>query len=278
VDVDRLKERARWVRHQVLEMIASAGKGHLGGSLSCTDILVSLYHGAVLRYDVHNPRWEGRDRLIYSKGHSSETLYAVLADVGFFPVEELSTYGQPGTRLGGHVDNTIPGVEVSTGSLGHGLGIGAGLALSAKLDVRDYLTFVILGDGECYEGSVWEAAMFAAHHHLNNLIAIVDRNGQVTLDYTEDCNRLEPFADKWKAFGWDVHEVDGHALDDLLGTLQGLRRRESPTPAVIIANTKKGKGVSFMEGNLNWHHNVPRGEQLEQARRELALDAREGSI
>lgn len=272
-DIRKLEEKARWVRRQVFEMIVSAGKGHIGGSFSCTDILVALYHGGILRFDVQHQRWGERDRFIFSKGHSAEALFAVLAELGFFAVDELRTYGREGSILGGHVDNEIPGIEVSTGSLGHGLGIGAGLALAAALDQRDYVTVVLLGDGECYEGSVWEAATFAAHHHLKNLIAIVDRNRQITLDYTENCNRLEPFDEKWKSFGWDAVTVDGHSFEALLSAFKDIRDRASRRPLVIIANTVKGKGVSFMEGNLHWHHNVPKGEQIEIARRELALSA-----
>ena len=269
IDQKQLTGRAAWVRSRVFEMIVGAGKGHIGGSMSCTDILVALYHGGGLRFDAANPEWDGRDRFIFSKGHSAEAVYAVLADVGFFEAEQLGTYGQPGTKLGGHVDMSIPGIEVSTGSLGHGLGIGAGLALAAKLDSEDHLCVVLLGDGECYEGSVWEAAMFASHHRLNNLVAIVDRNGQITLDRTEDANRLEPFADKWEAFGWEVHNVDGHSFDSLLDVFQKMRSRVSERPMVIVAKTVKGKGISYMEGDLNWHHNVPKGELLDLARAEL---------
>ena len=268
-DIGRLEEKARWVRRQVFEMIVPAGRGHMGGSFSCTDILVALYHGEVLRFDPDDPRWPQRDRLIFSKGHASEALYAVLADVGFFSHDELMTYGSDGSMLGGHADSRVPGIEISTGSLGHGLGIAAGLALSDKLSGRSHLTYALLGDGECYEGSVWESAMFAAHHRLGNLVAIVDRNGQVTLDYTEDINRLDPFEDKWKAFGWDVTVVDGHSFKELLGAFRTPVARKSQRPLVVIANTVKGKGVSFMERDLNWHHNVPKGEQVELAREEL---------
>lgn len=273
IDSRGLKEKAAWVRRQVLEMIVSARKGHIGGSLSCADILVALYHGGVLRFDAKHPNWLERDRFILSKGHSSEALYAVLADLGFFSIDALQDYGSPGSMLGGHVDNLIPGIEVSAGSLGHGLGIGVGFALCAKMDQRNYLTYVLLGDGECYEGSIWEAAMLAAHHQLSNLIAIVDRNRQITLDYTENCNRLEPFDEKWKSFGWDVVTIDGHSFEELLKAFKDIRVRTSRQPLVVIANTVKGKGVSFMEGNLQWHHNVPKGEQIEIARKELTLNA-----
>lgn len=270
MNAGELKACARQVRREVLEMIVGANKGHIGGDFSCADILVALYQGGILRVDPRQPQAKNRDRFIFSKGHSAEVLYAVLAHAGFFPVETLKTYGQGGSLLGGHVDNTIPGIEVSTGSLGHGLGIGAGVALSAKMDRQEYLTVVLLGDGECYEGSVWEAAQFAAHHALQNLIAIVDRNQQITLDNTETCNRLEPFADKWKAFGWEVVSVDGHSHEELLAVFKNARKRTGSKPLVIIARTLKGKGVSYMEKEVGWHHNVPKGEKLDLARKELA--------
>jgi transketolase len=266
----QLKNKATWVRSQVLEMIVSANKGHIGGAFSCTDILVVLYYGGILRFDPSNPKWSERDRFIMSKGHSGVALYAILADLGFFPLSELGTFCKNNSMLGGHPDRNIPGIEADTGSLGHGLGIGAGLSLAAKMDKKDYMTIVLLGDGECYEGSVWEAAMFAGHHQLNNLIAIVDRNGQCVTDYTEDCNRHEPFTDKWRAFNWDVREIDGHSFEDLLTCLQDFKYRNSKLPLVVVAKTIKGKGVSFMEGKLEWHHGVTKGENLEKARRELS--------
>lgn len=272
MDTAELQATARRIRHQVLEMIAGAGRGHIGGSFSATDTLVALYQGGLLRVDPDNPEWDQRDRFIMSKGHSAEALYAVLADVGFFDAEVLQSYGKSGSMLGGHVDHHIPGIDISTGSLGHGLGIAAGLALAAKMDGKDYLCVAMLGDGECYEGAVWEAAMFGAHRQLDNLVAIVDRNGQITLDYTETINRQEPFRKKWEAFGWKVLELDGHSFDEIADSWNHVRERRENRPIVLIANTVKGKGVSFMEGSLNWHHNVPKGEQLEIARMELAID------
>jgi len=269
VNIDELKEKANWVRNQILEMIVSANKGHIGGAFSCTDILVTLYYGGILRFDSNNPNWSERDRFILSKGHSCVALYAILADLGFFSTSELNSFCQKGSMLGGHPDRNIPGIEADTGSLGHGLGIAAGLALSAQIDKKDYMTVALLGDGECYEGSVWEAAMFAGHHQLNNLIAIVDRNQQCVTDFTEDCNRLEPFADKWRAFGWDIRAISGHSFHELLAAFKDFRIRKSPQPLVIIANTIKGKGVSFMERNIIWHHSVPKGEELKIARQEL---------
>jgi transketolase len=270
MDIGFLKSKSRFVRRQILEIIVAAQKGHIGGSLSCTDILVSLYYGDILRFRPNNPSWIGRDRFILSKGHSCEVLYAILADLGFISESLLASCSQNGNLLGGHPDRHIAGVEIDTGSLGHGLGIGAGLALSAQIDNKDFMTYVLLGDGECYEGAIWEAAMFAAHHNLNNLVAIVDRNKQITLDYTEECNALEPFAQKWVAFGWHTVTVNGHSFPELISTFKSVCNQQKNMPIAIIANTVKGKGISFMEGNLRWHHGLPSEEQIEIARKELA--------
>ena len=206
-----------------------------------------------MKYDPSNPKWEERDRFILSKGHAGIALYAVLADLGFFPKEELDFLNK-GRLLAEHPDPRIPGIEVVSGSLGHGLSVGAGMALADKFDEKPRRTFVLMGDGECYEGSVWEAAMFASHHQLNNLCGIVDRNGLITHGTTESINKLEPFKDKWRAFGWDVIEVDGHDLKVLVSALQKFTRKTSGNPTLILANTVKGKGVSFMENQANWHH------------------------
>ena len=264
-----LQHKAAEIRLLILNSIVSAGKGHIGGALSCTDILVALYHGGVLRVDPSCPDLESRDRFILSKGHSGIALYAVLADMGFFDVSELSTVCRNGSRLGEHPDHRVPGVETDTGSLGHGLGIAAGIALASKMDGADRLAVALLGDGECYEGSIWEACMFASHHELRNLVAVVDRNRQITLDYTEQCLRLEPFVDKWAAFGWDVAEVDGHSFEELRGVFTELRKRKSNRPLVVIANTVKGKGISFMEGQLKWHHGMPTDDEVRVACCEL---------
>ena len=265
-----LEQKAKWVRNQVLEMCVAAGAGHVAPAFSCTDILVALYQGGILRVNPQNLAQEDRDRFILSKGHASTALYAVLADMGYFPTSELSTYCKTGTRLGGHPDADIPGVEISTGSLGHGLPVGAGLALAAKMDQKDDITVVLMSDGECQEGSNWEAALFAAHHHLDNLVAIVDRNGLQAIDFTEQVIALEPLKQKWEAFGWDVRTADGHSCDSLLSTLGDIRSRNSGKPLVLIALTTKGKGVSFMENNVPWQFRIPVGDELEQARRELA--------
>ncbi|MGA8849122.1 MAG: transketolase [Dehalococcoidia bacterium] len=271
MNIGELEKKANWVRQQILEMIVSANKGHIGGALSCTDILVALYYGGILRFDPYNPNWSERDRFILSKGHSCVALYAVLADLGFFPISELNSFCQKGSMLGGHPDKNIPGIETDTGSLGHGLGIASGLALSVKMNKKDFMNVVLLGDGECHEGSLWEAAMFAAHYRLSNLIAVVDYNRQCSTDFIEDCVRLEPFADKWRAFGWEVREVNGHSFEELLSAFEDFRSRKSSPPLAVIANTIKGKGISFMERKISWHHGVPSGEELERARQELAL-------
>ncbi len=264
-----LRKKANWVRNQVLEMISKAGKGHIGGAFSCADILVALYYGGILRFDPSRKDWNERDRFILSKGHSSSVLYTILADLGYFPISHILNYGQSGCMLGGHPDRNIPGVEIDSGSLGHGLGIGAGLALSAKMDRKDFMTVVLLGDGECCEGSVWEAGMFAVCHKLNNLTAIVDRNGLCATDFTDNCVYLGPLEEKWSSFGWDVRTINGHAFEDIISAFKDFRVRKSNKPLAIIANTVKGKGVSFMEGSPNWHHNVPKGAQIEIARKEL---------
>lgn len=261
-----LQKKAKQVRQEILEMCARAESGHVASSLSCVEILVALYYGRILRFDPANPNWEERDRFILSKGHGVIALYPILADLGFFAKEELQKLCQPGGILGNHADDNVPGIELTTGSLGHGLGIGAGLALAAKMDGKPYKTFVLLSDGECHEGSTWEAAMFAGHHELNNLIAVVDRNNLSAIDFTENYLRLEHLPSKWKAFGWNVTVADGHSFDSLLAAY------ESPTfhrPMVIIAKTVKGKGVSFMENDPIAHTLVPRGEQLEKAKGEL---------
>jgi len=267
-----LKKKATWLRRQILQIVVSSQRGHIGGALSCTEILVALYYGGILRFDADNPRWPDRDRFVLSKGHSCVALFAVLADLGVFPASVLDSYCRNGCMLGGHPDRNVPGIEADTGSLGHGLGIAAGLALAAKIDRKPYMTVALLGDGECYEGSVWESAMFAAHHRLNNLVAVIDRNGQCVTDFTEDCNRLEPLADKWRAFGWETRTVDGHSFDELIDAFHGFHSRVSAGPLVIIANTIKGKGVSFMEKSIQWHHGVPQGDQLEEANRQLQCD------
>ncbi len=266
--VTELEKKARWVRQEVLEMCARAGEGRVASAFSCTEILVALFHGGILSFDPNNLQWEGRDRFIMSKSPGAVGLYPILSDLNFLPSSELEKYCQPDGILGPYGDD-IPGVEAVWGALGHGLGVAAGLALAGKMDVKRYMTVVLLGDGECYEGAVWEAAMFAGHHELNNLVAIIDRNWICTIDFTENCLRLDPLESKWQAFGWDVITIDGHSFDEIFAAFKGFRTRKSSKPLMIIANTIKGKGVSLLENNPMGHVIIPSGEQLQKAREEL---------
>jgi transketolase len=259
---------ARRIRVDALRMTNLGGSAHIGAVLSIADILAVLY-GAVLNVKPADPRWSGRDRFILSKGHAGAGVYAALAETGFFPVQKLLTHCQDGSDLSGHVSHKgVPGVELSTGSLGHGLSVGAGFAYSARLDGATHRTVVLMSDGECDEGMVWEAAMFAAHHGLGSLTAIVDYNKLQSLDTVERTLALEPFADKWSGFGWAVREVDGHDHDRLRAALA---RPPAGTdrPTCVIAHTTKGKGVSFMENRVLWHYRTPRGAELEAALMEL---------
>ena len=271
MELKELELLANDMRADIVRMIGEAKSGHPGGSLSCIDILCALYFGDVLRYDPADPAWSGRDYFILAKGHAAPALYTALAYAGFFPKEELMTLRKLGTRLQGHPDsNLCPGVEVSTGSLGQGLSIAAGMAAGLKLDGKDNAVFAVLGDGECEEGQVWEAAMFAAHNKLDNLVAIVDNNGlQIDGPITAVCNP-EDLGQKFAAFGWDVAHVDGHDIGALVSTLGVLRDDRSGRPVAIIAHTVKGKGVSFMENQVGWHGNAPKPDQVEVALADLA--------
>ena len=267
---EQLKNLATRIRAQVLEMTHRAKSSHVGSSLSIADLLAVLY-GNILNINPKEPNWAERDRLILSKGHACVGLYAVLAEVGYFPLEDLKAYYQNGSYLAGHITHTsVPGVEVSTGSLGHGLSIACGMALAGKQDGKDYRVFTILSDGECDEGSIWEAVLFAPHHRLDNLIAIVDYNKIQSIGRVEEVLDLEPFADKWKAFGWSVKEIDGHNIEEIQKTF-GRVPFKSGRPSCIIAHTIKGKGVSFMEDKLAWHYQQPDAEQLKLALMELGL-------
>lgn len=257
---------SREVRLSVLDMIEHARLGHVGGDFSVTDILSVLF-GAVLNVRPQEPGWAGRDRLILSKGHAAAALYATLAHSGFFPVAELKTFMDAHSRLNGHPNrNKVPGVETNTGPLGHGLPVAVGSAVASTLSRQPWRTFVILGDGELQEGSNWEAIMFAGHRRLGGLSAIVDRNRLQQGARTEDTNGLNPLADKWRAFGWEVVELDGH---DHAALYQALSTASGEKPRCVIAHTLKGKGVSFMEDRVEWHHKVPSAEQFTLARQEL---------
>jgi transketolase len=261
------RDFARRVRAHTLRMVYRAGASHVATGLSMADILAVLYTG-VARVDPSEPRAADRDRVILSKGHGAAAFYAALAESGFIPESALETFCQDGTQLAGHVSHHVPGVDFSTGSLGHGLSIGCGVALGFKRRRWPSRAIVILSDGECDEGSIWEAALFAPHHALDNLVAVVDYNGIQSFGSVSEVLDLEPFAEKWAAFRWDVHVVDGHdhgALQAAFARLPSVPGR----PHVIIARTVKGKGVSFMEGQLSWHYRPPTAEQLRAALEEV---------
>lgn len=265
------KEKACAIRTDIIEMLHEAGSGHPGGSLSCTDILSALYFGGVMQHDPEDPKDDARDRFILGKGHAAPALYATLAEAGYLPVDELKTLRKLGTRLQGHPDsNLLPCVEVSTGSLGQGLSIAAGLAAGLKLDGKQNRVFTLMGDGECQEGQVWEAATFAAFHKLGNLIGIVDINGLQIDGHVEDVCACGELKDKFAAFGWEVYEVDGHDIDALIEVLSQLKASDTDVPKLVAARTVKGKGVSFMEDQAGWHGKAPNDEETEQALAELA--------
>lgn len=255
-----IAEVARHRRADAITMIHRANTGHTGGALSVLDVLSVLYY-EVMNVRPDDPKWEDRDRFLLSKGHSVEGYLAILADRGFIPKEELRTFSQAGSRLLGHPNNKIPGVEVCTGALGHGLPVGVGMAIAAKRLSKDYRTFVVMGDGEQGEGSVWEAAMAGANYGLDNLFAIIDRNGLQISGTTEEVMALENFHDKWAAFGWEVTEVDGHDVQALLDYFH--HAKSNGKPHCLICHTTKSKGLPFAENKKEWHHKIPTAEQVE---------------
>ena len=260
---------AKTLRRHIIEMTMTAASGHPGGSLSSVEIATALYF-RVLRHRPSEPDWPDRDRFILSKGHAAPLLYAVLAEAGYLSGSELCTLRKIDSRLQGHPDSTCtPGVEATCGSLGQGLSFGIGVALAGRLDAKDYRVYVLLGDGECDEGQVWEAAMAAAHYKLDNLVGIVDHNGLQIDGWNKDVMNLEPLPDKWRSFGWNVIEVDGHDFAQILAALEQAGRVKGQ-PTMIIAHTIKGKGVSFMENNVDFHGKAPSREEAERALKELA--------
>jgi transketolase len=268
-----LKRIARALRIDIVKMIGAAGSGHPGGSLSEVELLTALYF-RVLRHDPKNPAWPDRDRFILSKGHGCPALYAVYAAAGYLDPALLPTLRKLGSPLQGHPDKRmLPILEASTGSLGQGISIGIGMALAARLDRKDYHVFVLVGDGEIQEGQNWEAAMFAPFHKLSNLTVIVDNNHQQLDDWTDKILSLSPMKDKWAAFGWNVHEIDGHDFEQVIPALQDARANSGDKPTVIIANTVKGKGASFMENNIKWHGVAPKPEEVAAAVKELEAAA-----
>ncbi len=270
--VKELKVKANQIRQDIIAMLAEAGSGHPGGSLSAADILATLYFHE-MNVSVQDPHCPDRDRFVLSKGHAAPVLYATLAEKGFFPREELLTLRKTGSKLQGHPDmKKTPGVDMSTGSLGQGFSSSIGMALAGKLDQKDYRVYALLGDGELAEGQIWEAAMAAAHYKLDNLTAILDLNGLQIDGHTSEVMSSDPVVDKWKAFNWNVIEVDGHNINELIAAFdqaKGVKDR----PTILIAHTIKGKGVSFMEDQVKWHGNAPSVEQAEQALSELRKEA-----
>lgn len=258
--METIEEIAKDIRKTIYKIAHFAGGGHMGAAFSMTDIISVLYFDNVLKYDAGNPDWEERDKFILSKGHACYALYAVLAKAGYFPEEELWHVGKTGSRFGGHPKmHEIPGVEASTGALGHGLSFAIGIAYANKVDRRDSHVYVVLGDGECQEGSIWEGALSAPTLELDNMTVIVDHNKLQAMDELENIVHMKPFTDKWKAFGWNVVEIDGHDYAEIReALLTGYARK----PTVIIANTIKGKGVSFMENVPIWHYRMPNEEEL----------------
>ena len=270
MNIPELEATARKIRGKIVELSHKARTAHLGSSLSCTDILVAAYWGS-LKIDPQDSENPDRDRFILSKGHAATTLYATLAAAGFFPQELLDTYAEPGSNLPEHPSvKCVPGVEVATGSLGHGLSVGIGMALAGRIQKRSYRVFVTMSDGECNEGSVWEAAMFAPAQKLDNLVAIVDYNKWQATGRSNEIMALHPLKEKWEAFGWSTYELDGHDMKALVDTLRNVPDG-SGKPVAIVAHTVKGKGVSFMEDDNNWHYRVPTAEEVEKAKVELQL-------
>ena len=266
--IRELQARAKDIRRSIIKMTGAAGSGHPGGSLSAADIVTTLYFH-VLRLRPEEPDWPDRDRFVLSKGHAAPVLYAALAERGFFPKEELLTLRKFGSRLQGHPDmKSLPGVEMSTGSLGQGLSVANGMALAAKLDGKDYRVYVLLGDGECQEGMVWEAAMAAAHYRLDNLTAFLDYNGLQIDGPVREVMSTEPLTEKWRAFGWHVLLIDGHDIGAILSAVEEAKETKG-RPTIIVAKTVKGKGVSFMENQVGWHGVAPKAEQVAQALAEL---------
>jgi len=270
MNIRQLEFFAAKIRKRLLEVVFKARAGHIGGGLSAVDVLTALYFHT-LDVDPKNPEKENRDRFIMSKGHCVEALYCVLEEKGFFDNELLDTYGKYNSPLAGHPTSRISGIEVNTGALGHGLSIGMGLALAAKMDKKSYRTFVLMGDGEQGEGSIYEAAMAASHYHLDNLVAIIDRNGLQISDHTEKVISLEPMNERWHSFGWEVTEIDGNNMECIVQALDRINDRNR-LPHLIISRTIKGKGLSLMENRLKWHHGVLSKEEYEQSMSELEVN------
>ena len=270
MDLEHLKEKSAWLRRELFEMVVRSRKGHFPSSSSISDVIVTLFYGGYFKYNARSPHEANRDRIFISKGHAGMALYPILADLGYVPKEELVRFTKVDGIFRFYPDPSIPGIEAITGSLGHGMGIAAGHALSAKRDGKDFRSYVMISDGECYEGSTWETAMFASHHQLDHLVVIVDRNGCCILDYTERCVRLDPLEDKWQAFGWHPIVINGHSYAEITRAFDEVISSRIKKPIVIISKSVKGKGISFMENEPGWHNRMPDDQQIAQARQELA--------
>jgi transketolase len=263
-----LLEKSKWLRKEIFEMVIKVNQGHIASALSQCEIVISLFYGSIMNYKKGDPNFYDKDKLIISKGHSAMGIYPILADIGYFSKEELTKYGTPEGILRIYGDKSIPGIDATSGSLAQAPGIACGFAYAAKLEDKKTKSFIILSDGEHYEGSLWESAMFASYHKLDNLIFIVDRNKQIILGKSEDCLGLEPLDKKWESFGWNVEKVNGHNYDELLNSLnKSLIANGKPT--VIIAETIKGKGISYMEDVTRWHNTMPNKNEIEVARKDL---------
>ncbi len=272
LNIKALENKCKWLRSECFEMLLSVKQGHPGSILSQIEILVCLYYGGVIKYFKNEPFHPEKDKIIISKGHAAMSLYPIFSDIGYFKKEELENFGKSDSLLKLFGNISIPGIDCTSGSLGHGLGVGCGFAYSAKKRNAKNKTFVILSEGEMYEGSVWESALFASHHSLDNLIVILDRNRNIILGDTEECLALEPIKDKWMSFGFHVDNVDGHSIMDLLDSFDSINK-VSNKPKILIADTTKGKGISFMENKPNWHYWNPLSDELiKKARSELTIN------
>lgn len=270
-----LNDIAQEMRNRILKLAYIGRSGHIATSLSSADLLTELYFDNLLRYDAEKPDWEDRDRFVLSKGHASLLMYNILAKAGYFTFAELNSYCQPGTRFGSHPTIAVPGVEASTGALGHGYSYAVGVALAAKMDDKDYLVYALLGDGECQEGSVWEAASSAVSYNLNNLITIVDFNKLQATDYVDNISKTENFSKKWESWGMDVLEIDGHNLQEIKNALTIDRKNLPEKPRVVIANTTKGKGISMLENSPGWHSRIPSESELCEILKEMDMSREE---
>ena len=270
-NIPSLIEKSKWLRNQIFEMVVKVNQGHIASAFSQCEIVITLFYGGIINFKAGNPNYDLRDRFIISKGHSAMGVYPILSDIGYFKKDELKKYGTPQGILRIYGDKSIPGVDSTSGSLAQAPGIACGFALASKNDNRNIYSYVILSDGEHYEGSLWESAMFASHNKLDNLIFIVDRNRQIILGNSEECLKIEPLKEKWESFGWNVFEVNGHKYSEIIDAFHKAKKPNGK-PNVIIANTIKGKGVSYMENVTRWHNTMPNQKEIEIARKDLQVN------